>query len=261
MQQIQSIIQDYGQYIYNFAFKLSCSPENASDIAQETFITAWKNIESIRDNRAIKSWLRTICLNIFLQSARRSDNKKLVFLDETAIEDTSEKSFLSDNKTPLPEEEVIVEESIREMQNGCFYAMVRRLTLEQRIAFSLIDMFGMSIKEVSELFDTTEGGIKSMLYRARMNLDSFFADHCNIIQVENPCSCKAWQEFWMNKHENQNKMRKAINNTESLDFTKKKYTFNPLVRSKIHYLYSHMSEKKADKKWFENVIQAVSLTN
>ncbi len=75
---------------------------------------------------------------------------------------------------PQPEDEVIVEEAIRELQNGCFLAMVRYLTLHQRIAFSLIDMFGLSLDEVSSLIGISKSATKGLLYRAHMNLDSFF---------------------------------------------------------------------------------------
>ncbi len=52
--------------------------------------------------------------------------------------------------------------------------MVRYLTLHQRIAFSLIDMFGLSLDEVSSLIGISKSATKGLLYRAHMNLDSFF---------------------------------------------------------------------------------------
>lgn len=41
---IESIIESYGQYVYNLALKLSANPEYADDLMQETFIKAWLHI-------------------------------------------------------------------------------------------------------------------------------------------------------------------------------------------------------------------------
>ena len=39
--QIEQVIQENGTYIYNYAMKLTCHPQAAEDLAQQTFITAW----------------------------------------------------------------------------------------------------------------------------------------------------------------------------------------------------------------------------
>jgi DNA-directed RNA polymerase specialized sigma24 family protein len=79
----------------------------------------------------------------------------------------TEAAAFDDTQYALPEEEVIVSESIRQMQNGCFFAMVRRLTLDQRIAFSLVDMFGLSAAETARLTGITEGALKAQLFCPR----------------------------------------------------------------------------------------------
>ena len=190
---IENLIKDYGTYVYSYAWKLSCSPDEADDISQETFILAWKRKDTLKDEKAVKGWLRRICLNCFLMKHRRKDVQNVLFMEEDQLPEDG--SWSSESYIPLPETEVLVDESIREMQNGCFYAMVRRLTLEQRIVFSLVDMFGLTTAETAQHLAATEGAVKAQLFRARMNLDAFFSDHCSVISSANPCSCRAWQEF------------------------------------------------------------------
>lgn len=62
---IEVLINTYGTYIYNYALKLSCHPSTAEDLTQETFINAWRKIETLDNPNAIKSWLRKICFNNF----------------------------------------------------------------------------------------------------------------------------------------------------------------------------------------------------
>ena len=68
---IESIITRYASYIYNLSRKLSANPDKAEDLAQETFIKAWAHISEVKNEHAVKSWLRTICINEFRMMLRK----------------------------------------------------------------------------------------------------------------------------------------------------------------------------------------------
>ncbi|WML37671.1 RNA polymerase sigma factor [Clostridium sp. OS1-26] len=252
---IEMLINTYGTYVFNYALKLSCHPSAAEDLAQETFISAWQKIETLENPNAIKAWLRKICFNNFLMKERKNkDYSELLYDDINLLE--KEGHLFADNP-PKPEDEVIVEEAIRELQNGCFLAMVRRLTLHQRIAFSLIDMFGLSLEEVSKIIGISKSATKGLLYRAHINLDSFFDKHCNILDVNNPCSCKAWIEFSKSR-DNLQKDSNKHKFIKKLDYTESNYTFNDEVRGKINFLYKNMPDRKPPKEWYEEVISTIN---
>lgn len=192
---IISVYNNYYKYIYNYALRLSCHPEDALDITQETFLTALKKIDTLKNEEAISGWLKSICFHKFIDDTRRS--KYIIEVEDlTSLENDSK---LLQAQEIQPETEVIVSDEIRNLQNGCFLAMVRKLTLNQRIVFSLVDMYGMKIEPVSDILKISVSATKGLLYRARMNIDSFFANHCDLIKEENPCSCKAWIEFSNNR--------------------------------------------------------------
>lgn len=127
----------------------------------------------------------------------------------------------------MPEDEVIVAEEVKNLQNGCFLAMVRRLSLNQRITFSLVDMFGLDIEYVAEVLGISKGVAKGLLYRARMNIDYFFADHCAILYEKNPCSCQAWIAFSTKRAGMQKQAKKLVN---KLDYKEKNYVYREEVR-------------------------------
>lgn len=137
--------------------------------------------------------------------------------------------------------------------------MVRKLTLNQRIAFSLVDMFGLSIDDVSNILNISNGATKGLLYRAHMNLDSFFAGHCSIINIKNPCSCKAWIEFSKTRSNMQDNIKiRKHKLIEHLDYKKTNYKFNESVRGKVDFLYKNMPDKKPSDEWYQKVINSVS---
>lgn len=251
---IEIIINEYGSYIYNYALKLTCHPIAAEDLSQETFINAWKHINTLKDEYAIKAWLRKICFNLFLNKERKNQNKL-----ENLYDEIEKDASLYTCSLPTPEDEIIVDESIRELQNGCFLAMVRKLTLNQRITFSLIDMFGLSIDDVSNILGISIGAVKGLLYRSRMKIDSFFAHHCSILDTNNPCSCKAWIEFSKKRSNMQDAAEKKKHKfVKQLDYKNVNYVFNDSVRRKINFLYKNMPQKKPSDLWYRNVTELIS---
>lgn len=249
---IRNVYEDYYQYIYNYALKLTCHPEDALDLMQDTFLKVMNKLGTLENEKALASWLRTICLHEFINRTKKDPKKyREVSLDFEALEAEGHRLV---EVTPLPEDEIIVEEEIKSLQNGCFLAMVRRLTLHQRIVFSLVDMFGLPIEHVAGMMGISKGAAKGLLHRARMNLDCFFADHCSIIEEKNPCSCKAWLTFSHTRSNLQNSAHKLIN---QLDTGEKNSFYNEQVRRKILFLYGNMPEQKPPKEWYQSVLNAL----
>lgn len=94
-------------------------------------------------------------------------------------------------------------------------------------------MYGMKIEAVSDVLHISVSAAKGLLYRARMNIDLFFANHCDLIKENNPCSCKVRIEFSINGNNLQQSTKKLI---DKLDFTREGYTFDETVRKK-YFIY------------------------
>jgi len=249
---INQIIQDYGKYIYNYALKLTCHPADAEDIAQETFIKAWENLDGLKSEQALKKWLVTICYNQFLMKIRQKGIRQEELIEDFQL--LEQEGMMINDSFPNPVDEVLIEEEIQNLQNGCFLAMVRKLTLNQRIVFSLVDMYGMHVEDVSQILETSISATKGLLFRARMNIDSFFSDHCNILNMNNPCSCKAWITFSSNRN---NLQRQAKVIVDTLNYKEKSYQFDLEVRNKIKFLYANMPDKKPSEEWYQRVLQSL----
>ena len=146
-------------------------------------------------------------------------------------------------------EEVQASEDVISMRNGCFLAMSRKLSVNQRITFSFIDMFGLPIQEVADILGITPKAVKGLLYRARMNIDSFFQSHCYFLNTENPCRCRAWAEFFQTRNELQAFMQDKI-----LDYTEKGYEFDLEIRGKIASYYHQIPAQMPRKEWYQMVI-------
>ncbi|HCB10164.1 MAG TPA: RNA polymerase subunit sigma, partial [Alteromonas sp.] len=70
--------------IYRYAYWLTNDKSTAEDIVQETFLRAWRALDSLQDEKAAKSWLITILRR---ENARRFERKQfdLVDFDEVSV--------------------------------------------------------------------------------------------------------------------------------------------------------------------------------
>ncbi|MFZ5965974.1 MAG: RNA polymerase sigma factor [Bacillota bacterium] len=255
--QFEEFFHKHVMYVYNFALRLSCDPHIAEDLTQETFMNAWRSREQLISQDAVKSWLRKICLNMFLMKNRKEKGKIELSYDELTDLEMDGKAFQAVSVEPSPEDEVIVDETIKELQNGCFLAMARKLTLNQRIVFSLIDMFGLSMDEVADILGLSKSAVKGLLYRARMSLDDFFNSRCNLVKVDNPCSCTAWIGFLEHRNNLQaGALKKKL--ISNLDYREINYTFDPSIRKKVQYLYKNIPDRKPSKDWYDKVLNLIS---
>lgn len=247
---IEEIFQQYGTYIFNVAYKLSGKVDVAEDIAQETFIKAWKHLDELKERTAIKQWLRTICVNEFRMMLRKNTRQNVMYVESVEELEKDGKLLVSPPESMI--DEIQASEDVIALRNGCFLAMSRKLSVNQRITFSLIDMFGLSIKETAEILGITPKATKGLLYRARMNVDSFFQGHCYFLNTDNPCRCEAWIEFFKNRDTLQSVMQEKL-----LDYKEKGYIFDSEVREKVAFYYQKMPDQTPRKEWYQNVIAQI----
>src|SRR5690348_5337242 len=69
---VSDILEEWVPRVYRFALRLSNDLHTAEDLAQETFLRAWRHRERLRDKRAARVWLFRITANIWRDQLRRT---------------------------------------------------------------------------------------------------------------------------------------------------------------------------------------------
>jgi len=123
-------------------------PDDAADLVQETFLTAWKQIHTLRDPGAFAGWLMAIARNTARQSQRRA--LRLVSLEETMPATVKEPDL--DGQTAL--------------------AAIRSLPEAYRETLLLRLVEGMSGQEIAERTGLTHGSVRLNLHRGMQLLRS-----------------------------------------------------------------------------------------
>lgn len=146
------------RYISNFA--------ECQDVAQETFLRAYRAIGNFRGDSAFYTWLYTIATNTsknWLVAQKRRPPT-----DDVAIEDAE--AFggalrLRDNATP--DREMMREEVERAVTQA-----VAALPEELRVAITLREVDGLSYEEIATAMDCPIGTVRSRIFRAREAIDT-----------------------------------------------------------------------------------------
>jgi RNA polymerase sigma-70 factor (ECF subfamily) len=161
--------------VYRFALRLSGAKDQAEDLVQETFLRAFRSWDKYTPGTQCKSWLFTICRNVFLRQRERGQRH-----DQLVAENVDRTSGSLEVVNPVwvkaiktdPEGEffdAIVDEVV--------LAQIQALPEDYRMAVVLSDLEGLSYQEIAETMDVPVGTVKSRLFRGRRMLQSVLYDY------------------------------------------------------------------------------------
>jgi len=155
-----ALFQRYRLPLYVYIFELVRDEQTSLDIVQETFINAFRNLCSLRDDEKFGSWLFGIAHQKCIQQWRRRDREAL-FREELDLPDT--------NDAP-------VELLIREEQEAEFMKLIEKLPVAQRSAIVLHYVEDFSLEEIAGIAGTKVGTVKSRLHYAKRALRKLLED-------------------------------------------------------------------------------------
>ena len=154
----EELVRKYQREIYNLAYRLVQDPEEAKDMAQQTFLQAFTHIREFRAQSQFRTWLFRIainqCYNFFKTRKKFGDpvdSQELVIVDE-------------DN----PQEGLIAAED-----RSRLYAALERLPMKQRAVLILKLEQGLSYKEISEELGGTAGAARVNFCQAVKTLKKY----------------------------------------------------------------------------------------
>ncbi len=154
--------------VYRFALRLSGAPDLAEDLVQETFLRAYRAWDQYTVGTRCKSWLFTICRNVFLRQRERGQRHDEIVSEQAPKDDRAVPAMnplWSAVEKAYPEGEFfesIVDESV--------LSAIEDLPEEYRMAVVLSDLEGLSYNEIAEMMGVPVGTVKSRLFRGRRQL-------------------------------------------------------------------------------------------
>lgn len=146
-QRFNQLIATYMDDLFRYAYWLSGDPAVADDLVQDTLVRAWKAMDKLQDDKAVKGWLLTILRR---ENARRFERKR-------------------PPQSALPTEDVAAERQDYDTSTEAFVLRqaLDRLPAEYREPLLLQVIHGYSQKEIAAHLGISVAGAGTRLFRAR----------------------------------------------------------------------------------------------
>jgi RNA polymerase sigma-70 factor (ECF subfamily) len=159
------LVIKYQHKIVHLVNRYVKDPSEAQDVAQDTFIKAYRALGDFRGDSAFYTWLYRIAINTaknyLLSRSRRHFDYEIDVQDAEQVENAPQ---LKDIETP---ENLLMNEQIV----AVIKSAIERLPEEMRIAITLREFEGMSYEEIAEAMDCPIGTVRSRIFRAREAID------------------------------------------------------------------------------------------
>lgn len=145
----EQLVHLYHADIYRYGYWLCKDPDIAQDLVQETFLRAWKHLDSLLDAAAAKSWLITILRR---ENARRFERKQFDY------DDAAEQDSLPDTGQSSAEQDC---------DNNKLRNYMAALPEEYREPLVMQVIGGFSSDEIANLLQLNVNTVNTRLFRAR----------------------------------------------------------------------------------------------
>lgn len=151
------LMEPYRRELVAYCYRLSRSLPEAEDLAQETFVRAFRALDTFEGRATPRAWLYKIAHNLCVNHVQRRPPpwESLDALDEAGL---------------APAHAAPSEDHEREDVRLGFVALMRSLPSRQRAALVLRDVLGWSAEETARILETTVPAVKNALARARQTL-------------------------------------------------------------------------------------------
>jgi RNA polymerase sigma factor (sigma-70 family) len=164
-QQKQSIFnQEFMPHInsmYNFAYRLTLDSDDAKDLLQDTYLKAFRFIDSFQQGTNAKAWLFRILKNSFINDYRKK-SKEPSKVDYQEVETYYNSEDVDRQITPD-----LRVEALQDMIGDEISIALNALDVDFRTVIILCDLEGFKYEEMAKILDIPIGTVRSRLHRAR----------------------------------------------------------------------------------------------
>ena len=153
------LMNKYYPRVYASLFSFTKSKEDSEDLAQQTFVKVWQQIQSFRGDSAFFTWVYRIAINLaknYVASSGYKKQKVNSSIDQLEIDISSNENI---------ESILIHGQSIDDIKD-----FINTMPEALKTAFTLRESEGKSYEEISIITETPIGTVRSRIFRARESI-------------------------------------------------------------------------------------------
>ena len=150
-----ALFEEFNAPIYNYVLRMVADHDRAADITQDTFIKAYKKLDTLSEATSTRSWLYRIATNTAIDDMRRRRNVTTMSDDQPTFANRPD-------SRPGPEAQVMAATLDERVQRALL-----SLRPNHRQCLLLSDLEDMSAQQIGEVMGLSYGAVRTLLCRAR----------------------------------------------------------------------------------------------
>lgn len=154
-QRYEALVAPLRTDLFRYAFWLGRDRGLAEDVVQEAMLRAWRSLDNLKDQSAVKPWLLTI---VRREHARHFERKRLEMTDIDDLSPADQKKLADGHSA-----------DVEDVRRAIF-----RLDDSYREPLVLQVLMGYSTGEIAQMMNLEQGAVLTRLYRGRKKLRSEF---------------------------------------------------------------------------------------
>lgn len=172
--------------LVSYLYRLTTHPQDAEDLAQDTYLKALENIAKFAGRSSLKTWIFAIATNLArdhfrVRSRWRDDiQDRCREATQSAPEKVAEMQRIVSSS---PAEKYEFHEHI----DYCFSCIAKALEIEQQLALILKEIYGFTVAEIMEILQLSEGRVKHAIADARRIMADIFDRRCVLVSQKGAC--------------------------------------------------------------------------
>ncbi len=166
------LIDEFKVSVYNTALGMVQNVEDAEDVSQEVFAEIFQSIKNFKGEAKLSTWIYRIAVTKSLEHLRRKNRKKRFAFVQSL--------FGNEGVTPIkdiPNFNHAGAQLENKERSKVLFAAIEKLPENQKTAFILHKVEGVSYQEIAEIMKTSLSSVESLQFRAKQNLQKLLQEY------------------------------------------------------------------------------------
>ena len=165
----KKLYHEYKKLVFNVALNYLQNIEDAEEITQDVFVKVYNSLENFNQKSSYKTWIYRITINQCLDFIKQKNSQKRFFI--FGKKSQNEQEYL--NTTTFEHPGILME---NKEEAAILFEVINTLTENQKTAFLLSKLDGLSNPEISAIMQLSISSVESLIFRAKAALQEKLAE-------------------------------------------------------------------------------------
>lgn len=169
----EKLYHEFKILVYNVALNYLQSTEDAEEVTQDVFVKIYNSLDNFNQKSTYKTWIYRITINQCLDFLKQKNSQKRFFI--FGKKSQNEQEYL--NTSTFEHPGILLEQ---QEDAKILFEIINTLTENQKTAFLLSKLDGLSNPEIAEMMQLSISSVESLIFRAKNSLKEKLADKFSI---------------------------------------------------------------------------------